>query len=92
MWWSVLWLQVAVLGLPWEYTAADVRALIEAAAEADGTRAAEAGVEAVEVAYRDDGKSEVGINMPGRLGVLYGMSYSPPSWGFSSSNHSASTC
>jgi len=70
-----------VLGLPWEYTAADVRALIEAAAEADGTRAAEAGVEAVEVAYRDDGKSEVGINMPGRLGVLYGMSYSPPSVG-----------
>eukprot|EP00775_Hariotina_reticulata_P008114 gene8114-8308_t len=50
--------QVAVLGLPWEYTAADVRALIEAAAEADGDSAADAGVEAVEVAYRDDGKSE----------------------------------
>jgi hypothetical protein len=51
---------VAVLGLPWEYTAADVRALIEAAAEADGAPAADAGVEAVEVAYRDNGKSEVG--------------------------------
>ncbi|WIA42620.1 hypothetical protein OEZ86_008593 [Tetradesmus obliquus] len=50
--------QVAVLGLPWEYTAADVRALIEAAAEADGATAAETGVEAVEVAYREDGKSE----------------------------------
>jgi hypothetical protein len=48
-----------VLGLPWEYTAADVRALIEAAAEADGAQANEAGVEAVEVAYREDGKSEV---------------------------------
>ncbi|KAF6262589.1 hypothetical protein COO60DRAFT_598684 [Scenedesmus sp. NREL 46B-D3] len=48
--------QVAVLGLPWEYTAADVRALIEAAAEADGAQASEAGVEAVEVAYREDGK------------------------------------
>jgi hypothetical protein len=57
--WSVRFLQVAVLGLPWEYTAADVRALIEAAAEADGALASEAGVEAVEVAYRDDGKSEV---------------------------------
>jgi hypothetical protein len=52
-------LQVAVLGLPWEYTAADVRALIEAAAEADGAQANEAGVDAVEVAYREDGKSEV---------------------------------
>jgi hypothetical protein len=52
-------LQVAVLGLPWEYTAAYVRALIEAAAEADGAQASEAGVEAVEVAYREDGKSEV---------------------------------
>jgi hypothetical protein len=53
------WLQVAVLGLPWEYTSADVRALLEAAAEADGAAPAEAGVEHVEVAYRDDGKSEV---------------------------------
>lgn len=51
--------QVAVLGLPWEYTSADVRALLEAAAEADGAAPAEAGVEHVEVAYRDDGKSEV---------------------------------
>ncbi|KAF8056254.1 hypothetical protein HT031_006442 [Scenedesmus sp. PABB004] len=50
--------QVAVLGLPWEYTKDDVRALIEAAAEAEGQPPAEAGVEAVEVAYRDDGKSE----------------------------------
>jgi hypothetical protein len=48
-----------VLGLPWEYTAADVRALIEAASEADGAPAADAGVEAVDVAYREDGKSEV---------------------------------
>lgn len=48
-----------MLGLPWEYTSADVRALLEAAAEADGAAPAEAGVEHVEVAYRDDGKSEV---------------------------------
>lgn len=52
--------QIAVLGLPWEYTSADVRALLEAAAEAEGRSAADAGVEYVEVAYRDDGKSEVG--------------------------------
>jgi hypothetical protein len=48
-----------VLGLPWEYTGADVRALLEAAAESDGAPPADAGVEHVEVAYRDDGKSEV---------------------------------
>lgn len=53
-------LQVAVLGLPWEYTHADVRALLEAAAEAEGTQPSEAGVQHVEVAYREDGKSEVG--------------------------------
>jgi uncharacterized membrane protein YgcG len=52
---------VAVLGLPWEYTSADVRALLEAAAEADGSAPSDAGVEHVEVAYRDDGKSEVGV-------------------------------
>lgn len=58
---------VAILGLPWEYTSADARALLDAAAvEEDG--AAEGGVsggegscvEKVEVAYREDGKSEVG--------------------------------
>lgn len=49
-----------MLGLPWEYTAADVRALIEAAADADGAPPADAGVDNVEVAYREDGKSEVG--------------------------------
>lgn len=49
-----------MLGLPWEYTSSDVRALLEAAAEADGAAPADAGVEHVEVAYRDDGKSEVG--------------------------------
>eukprot|EP00877_Chromochloris_zofingiensis_P003178 jgi/Chrzof1/12861/Cz07g10020.t1 len=56
---------VAILGLPWEYTSADARALLDAAAvEEDG--AAEGGVsggegscvEKVEVAYREDGKSE----------------------------------
>lgn len=54
-----------MLGLPWEYTAADVRALIEAAAEADGATASDAGVEAVEVAYREDGKSEVRMRWAG---------------------------
>lgn len=54
---------MAVLGLPWEYTAADVCELIEAAAIADGDQPGEAGVEAVEVAYRDDGKSEVRMIM-----------------------------
>lgn len=55
----LLLLQVAVLGLPWEYTAADVCELIEAAGLADGDQPGDAGVQAVEVAYREDGKSEV---------------------------------
>lgn len=52
-----------MLGLPWEYTAADVCALLEAAAEADNAPPNDAGVERVEVAYRDDGKSEVGTDI-----------------------------
>jgi hypothetical protein len=56
-------LQVAVLGLPWEYTDADVCALLEAAAEADNAPPNDAGVERVEVVYRDDGKSEVGTDI-----------------------------
>jgi hypothetical protein len=47
-----------VLGLPWEYTAADVCALIQASVEAEAP-AMEKCVQAVEVAYREDGKSEV---------------------------------
>ena len=50
--------QVEVLGLPWEYTAADVRALIQASVEAEAP-AMDNCVQAVEVAYREDGKSEV---------------------------------
>lgn len=50
-----------MLGLPWEYTAADVCELIEAATVADNDPPGEAGVEAVEVAYREDGKSEVRV-------------------------------
>ncbi len=42
-------MQVCVLGLPWEYSARDVRALLEGAGH----------VERVEVLYRNDGKSEV---------------------------------
>jgi hypothetical protein len=53
------YVQVAVLGLPWEYTSGDVRALLETAAEAAGLAPEEAGAETVAVAYREDGKSEV---------------------------------
>lgn len=42
--------QVCILGLPWEYTAKDVRALLEGAGHVDK----------VQVLYRPDGKSEVG--------------------------------
>jgi hypothetical protein len=49
---------VEVLGLPWEYTAGDVRGLIQAAVEGEVPGIGPA-INSVEVVYREDGKSEV---------------------------------
>lgn len=58
-----------VLGLPWEYTASDVRHLMQAAVEAEMPDADNC-IQTVEVAYRDDGKSEVGAGLVYSIGCL----------------------
>lgn len=63
--------QVEVLGLPWEYTAGDVRGLIQAAVEGEVPGIGPA-INSVEVVYREDGKSEVRGRGGGVLCVGWG--------------------